>query len=92
MKKNVVARLGQVGGPLLKLISKQRIAIGYDADSKLVNCRRSDRYEGAGTEILHVCIPYSKKFAVDVALSNNSLNYDHLIHFFMPDDTWISPS
>lgn len=60
MKKNVVAGLGEIGGPILKLISKHCIAVGYDTNPKLADQRQAARYENLKTEILHVCIPYSE--------------------------------
>jgi len=37
MKKDVVAGLGEIGLPILKLISKKEIVVGYDLNKKLMN-------------------------------------------------------
>lgn len=60
MKKNIVAGLGEIGSPILKLISKQCTTVGYDTNPELVNHRQHDTYGILETEILHVCIPFSK--------------------------------
>lgn len=60
MKKNIVAGLGEIGMPILKLISRQSATVGYDTNPKLVNHRQLSRYESLETEVLHVCIPFSK--------------------------------
>jgi len=62
MKKNVVAGLGEIGLPLLCLISKKMPAIGYDVNPKLVNKRLLTKYDKYDTVFLHVCIPFKKNF------------------------------
>ena len=37
MKKDVVVGLGEIGLPILKLLSKQNNVVGYDIDKKLMN-------------------------------------------------------
>ena len=37
MKKDVVAGLGEIGYPILKLLSKKQITVGYDVDERLMN-------------------------------------------------------
>ena len=37
LKKNIVAGLGEIGLPLLKLISTNNLAAGYDTNPKLTN-------------------------------------------------------
>ena len=37
MKKDIVAGLGEIGLPILKLISKKETTVGYDLDKKLMN-------------------------------------------------------
>ena len=36
MKKDIVAGLGEIGQPILKVISKKELAVGYDLDKKLM--------------------------------------------------------
>ena len=35
MKKDVVAGLGEIGLPILKLVSKKETAVGYDLNEKI---------------------------------------------------------
>ena len=37
MKKDVVAGLGEIGSPILKLLSKKQTTVGYDLDKRLMN-------------------------------------------------------
>ena len=37
MKKDVVAGLGEIGTPILKLLSKNSKLIGFDVNTKLMN-------------------------------------------------------
>ncbi len=66
IKKNIVAGLGEIGLPISKILSKNSITIGYDIDEKLMNKRLFKKYEENTTLILHICIPFSKKFISNV--------------------------
>ena len=66
IKKNIVAGLGEIGLPISKILSKNSITIGYDIDEKLMNKRLFKKYEENTTLILHICIPFSKKFVSNV--------------------------
>lgn len=66
MKKNVVAGLGEVGGPLLQLVSDQCAATGYDINESLMDRKQYDECESLKTEILHVCIPFTKDFESNI--------------------------
>ena len=66
LKKDVVCGLGEIGIPILKLISKSTIAVGYDVNPKLVNKNKLAKLNSLKTELLHVCIPYDKKFQTSV--------------------------
>lgn len=61
-KKDVVAGLGEIGHPILQLISKARTVIGYDIDEKLIDKSKLKKYEKLETSFLHVCIPFNKNF------------------------------
>lgn len=65
-KKNVVAGLGEIGMPILKLISKREPTIGYDLNPKLINKKIFMKYEKFQTSFLHICIPYTDKFTSHV--------------------------
>ncbi len=62
MKKDVVAGLGETGLPILKLISKKEIVVGYDLDKNLMNPKKFKKLENNPTRFLHVAIPVTKKF------------------------------
>lgn len=64
--KDVVAGLGEIGSPILKLISKATKAAGYDLNSKLVDQKAYEKLEPLKTRFLHVCIPFNSKFEKNV--------------------------
>ncbi|HJW19182.1 MAG TPA: LAGLIDADG family homing endonuclease [Candidatus Nitrosotalea sp.] len=76
MKKDIVCGLGEIGMPILKLISKSVDAVGYDINPRLSNEKKLADLDLVRTELLHVCIPYSEKF------ERNVLN---LVSKFKPD-------
>lgn len=71
MKKNIVAGLGEIGTPILRLISGSSNAsspsVGYDIDPALMNARKFSQLEGVPTMFLHVCIPFNAGFSSNVA-------------------------
>lgn len=74
LKKDVICGLGEIGTPILKLISKGVKAIGYDVNPKLIDQKKLLKLESMPTEILHICIPYNAKFeksVVDLFLKFN---------------------
>ena len=62
MKKDVVAGLGEIGSPILKLLSKKQITIGYDLDKRLVNETKFKKFQNIQTSFLHITIPVTSKF------------------------------
>ena len=66
MKKDIVAGLGEIGMPLLKLISKKENAIGYDLDKKLMNQTKFKKFQDLQTRFLHIAIPVTKSFNFNV--------------------------
>lgn len=65
-KKNIVAGLGEIGNPILKLISKKEITIGFDINPKLIDYKKFKKYEKLETSFLHICIPYSSNFLKNI--------------------------
>ena len=57
MKKNVVAGLGEIGLPILKILSKNEKIVGYDLNEKLMNNRKFQKFNELPTCFLHVAIP-----------------------------------
>lgn len=66
LKKDIVCGLGEIGTPILKLISKHTKAIGYDVNPRLSDEKMLVSLASAQTELLHICIPYTKKFEENV--------------------------
>jgi UDP-N-acetyl-D-mannosaminuronate dehydrogenase len=62
MKKDVVAGLGEIGSPILKLLSKAKPAVGYDVNEKLMDTKKFKKFEKLDTCFLHICIPYNQNF------------------------------
>ena len=74
--KDVVAGLGEIGTPVLQLISKTVPVIGYDINQKLMDKKQSDKYDDLETCFLHICIPFTEKFISNVV---------SLYHKFKPE-------
>jgi UDP-N-acetyl-D-mannosaminuronate dehydrogenase len=68
MKKHVVVGLGEIGMPILQLISKAIPTIGYDANEKLMDKKQFNKYTSLDTYFLHICIPFTEKFIPNVLL------------------------
>ena len=64
--KDVVAGLGEIGIPILQLISKAVSVTGYDINQKLMNKKQFDKYASLDTCLLHICIPLTEKFIPNV--------------------------
>ena len=81
IKKDVVAGLGEIGAPILQVISKVIPTIGYDINQKLIDKKNVDKYENLQTRFLHVCIPFTKKFISNtVSLFNKFRPQGIVIH------------
>jgi len=64
--KDVVTGLGEIGQPILKLLSKSQTVVGYDINPKLMDKKKFDKHENLDTVFLHICIPFSNKFQSNV--------------------------
>lgn len=78
-KKNVVAGLGEIGTPILKLFSKSSPTIGYDVDQQLINKKNYLKYEKLETLFLHVCIPFNKKFIPNIIVLYKKFNPEIIV-------------
>ncbi len=65
-EKNIVAGLGEIGKPLLKLFSSKVLTIGYDINSQLSQEKKLIKFNENPTKFLHICIPFNKKFQKNV--------------------------
>ena len=66
MNKDIVAGLGEIGLPILKLISKKENAVGYDLNKKLMNEKKFKKFENQTTRFLHIAIPVNENFNSNV--------------------------
>ena len=66
MKKDVVAGLGEIGYPILKLLSKKQITVGYDVDERLMNKSKFKKFQETKTSFLHITIPITPKFRFNI--------------------------
>ena len=66
MKKDIVAGIGEIGKPILKLLSKNSITVGFDLNRDLMDERKFERYKNLQTSFLHITIPVTDKFINNV--------------------------
>jgi len=66
MKKDIVAGIGEIGKPILKLLSKHGVVVGFDLNPDLMDERKFERYESLKTSFLHIAIPITGKFINNV--------------------------
>ena len=64
--KDVIAGLGEIGSPILQLLSKAKPAVGYDIKEKLMDLGKFKKFEKLDTYFLHICIPYNNNFDSNV--------------------------
>ena len=66
MKKDIVAGIGEIGKPILKLLSKHGVVVGFDSNPDLMDERKFEKYESLKTSFLHIAIPVTGKFINNV--------------------------
>ncbi len=66
MKKDVVAGLGEIGMPILKILSKKSTVIGFDTNQKLMNNLKYKKFESYSTSFLHIAIPVTNNFSSQI--------------------------
>lgn len=71
--KDVVVGLGEIGKPILKLISTKTNAIGYDINPKLM-VSNPKKHQSLQTRFIHVCIPINENFEKNVIELNKKYN------------------
>jgi len=54
--------LGEIGRPILKILQKGDVTIGYDIDPSKMNSKKYEVSKDKPIMFLHICIPYTKKF------------------------------
>ena len=79
MKKDVVAGLGEIGNPILKILSKKGLVLGYDKDVKLMDQKIFEKYKNTQTSFLHIAIPVTKKFISNVLSLNKKFEPECIV-------------
>ena len=79
IKKDIVVGLGEIGSPILKLISSATIAVGYDINKKYMNKNKFNKYQNIDTYFLHVCIPFTKEFITNVVSLSEKFNPEAIV-------------
>jgi len=79
MKKDIVAGLGEIGLPILKILSRTKNVLGYDIDEKLMNMNKFKKFENNSTSFLHIAIPFTKKFNSNVILLSKKFQPECII-------------
>lgn len=65
-KKDVIIGLGEIGMPLLKILSETILIEPYDINSNILKNRAKPNLAKIDVEFLHICIPHSKNFYTSV--------------------------
>ena len=79
MKKDIVAGLGEIGLPILNLLSKNENAIGYDLNKILMNEILFKKFQEFPTRFLHIAIPVNKKFNFNVLNLNKKFQPECIV-------------
>ena len=88
MKKDIVAGLGEIGSPILKLFEKTEKVVGYDLNEKLMNKNKFNKLEDLSTSLLHIAIPVTVKFDSNVIQLYKKFKPDCIvIHSTIPPGT-----
>ena len=66
MKKDVVVGLGEIGYPILKILSKKNIVVGFDLNRDLMDTIKFEKYKNLETSFLHIAIPVTDKLITNI--------------------------
>ena len=77
--KDVVAGLGEIGEPILKLLSRRTKTLGYDVNPKLTKQKNIKELEKTPTRFLHICIPFTEHFIKNVINLNKKFKPQGII-------------
>ena len=80
MEKDIVAGLGEIGFPILKLLSKKQTTIGYDLDNRLVNETKLKNLQDSQTSFLHIAIPVTSKFDSNLLQLNKKFKPECIVN------------
>lgn len=79
MTKDIVVGLGEIGIPILKVISTATLAVGYDINTALVDKEKLKKYDKINTKFLHICIPFTNDFIKNVILLYKKFNPRYIV-------------
>jgi len=79
VKKHVVTGLGEIGSPILGIICKTTLVVGFDINQKLMNKKKFAQYKNLETSFLHICIPYTKNFQKNIISLNKKFQPDCIV-------------
>ena len=79
MKKDIVAGIGEIGKPILKLLSKNNVTVGFDLNSNLMYQRKFERYKKLPTSFLHITIPVTNRFINNVLKLEKKFNPECIV-------------
>ena len=79
MKKDVVAGLGEIGYPILKLLSKKQTTVGYDIDKSSMNESKFKTLQDTQTSFLHIAIPVTTKFDSNILELNKKFKPECIV-------------
>ncbi len=60
--KDIVVGLGEIGSPIMQLLSKNSLVVGYDVDKSKMDVGKFQKYAKLETSFMHVCVPFSNNF------------------------------
>jgi len=64
--KDIVAGLGEIGSPIMKLISRATVVGGYDINPALRKKLTPKKHQLFKIKFLHVCIPFNESFEKNI--------------------------
>jgi UDP-N-acetyl-D-mannosaminuronate dehydrogenase len=76
-KNNIVVGLGEIGKPILNLLSKHVVTYGYDIDPKLMKINLDNKK--IAFSILHICIPFNSHFIKNVIDLNSKFSPEIIV-------------
>lgn len=72
--KDIVIGLGEIGKPILQVLSKSFLTVGYDINPELMNKKQFLDKKDIPNDFLHICIPFSKNFVKTIEKLNNEFS------------------
>ena len=77
--KDIVVGLGEIGTPILQLLTKARTAVGYDINPKLMNSKEFSKLKDLETSFLHICIPFTNRFVENIKSLYDKFSSDCIV-------------